>query len=251
MDTRYSQELLDEVNDRLIQAFQRGIEPFRRPFDPAPAAGRPANIISRNVYSGVNALLLDLHCIEHGFRSRWYGTKKDWRKYDASVVAETGCRIVHGGQYVTVFNAEQTVGADRFLVPKWSWRHIPDFGRAQRLIEATGADIRYGFDRCFYLPPVTPRMFVSDIKGDYIELPDRHWFIYEQDFFHVAFHELAHWCEPRIGWADGEEMSELQAEITACCLARSLGIPPWEGELDYEEHTTQIQSWLDVFREDD
>jgi len=242
-------DIQQEVNGRIIDALERGIEPFRRPFDPAPATGRPANIITRRPYTGVNALLLDLHSIEHGFRSKWYGTKADWRKFDASVISETGCRIVHGGQYATVFHSEQTAGADRFLVPAWPWRHIPDYSRAQRMIEASGADIRYG-ERCIYIPPVPAGTFVSDIKGDFIELPERHCFAYDQDFFYAAFHELGHWGQERLGWRDWYDLGEFCAENIACSLCRVLGVPQWGGGRDEEMHAAEVNSWLDFFKDD-
>ena len=243
-------DIQHEVNDRLIKAFQRGIEPFRRPFDPAPSTGRPTNIVSRTPYAGVNALLLDLHSIEQGFRSRWYGTKADWRRFDASVIAESGCRIVHRGQYVTVFNAEQSVGAERFLVPKWPWRHLPDYAKAQRLIDSTGADIRYGGDRCLYIPPIAPGTFRSGITGDFIKLPERHSFAYEQDFYYVAFHEVSHWGMEHLGWRDWYELGEFCAENVACSLCRALGVPPYGGGWDEQKHAAEVKMWVDFFTDD-
>jgi len=243
------QDTQQEVNGRIIDALERGIEPWRRPFDPARSTGRPRSITTLSIYSGINAHLLDLHSIENGFRSHWHGTKRDWRKV-GGVVMEPGCQIVVNGRYVMVYNAEQVVGGDQWRVPCSRWEHIPDFSKAQELIVRTGADIRCNGDRCIYIPPVPPGMFVSDLKGDYIEMPGRHDFRHEQNFFYVAFHELSHWCEPRLGWADHDEMSEFIAENTACSLCRDLGVPPWGGELVHEEHAAQLKRWVEVLGED-
>jgi len=243
------EEIQQEVNSRIIDALERGIEPWRRPFDPASSTGRPRNITTLSTYTGINAVLLDLHSIENGFRSHWHGTKRDWRKV-GGVAMEPGCRTVVNGRYVIVYCAEQVVGADHYRVPCSRWEHIPNYSRAQRLIVRTGADIRCNMDRCIYIPPVPPGMFVSDLKGDYIEMPERHDFRHEQDFYYVAFHELSHWCEPRLGWADGDEISEVLAEITACSLCRDLGVPPWAGEFDYDEHAAQLKGWVGVLRDD-
>lgn len=243
-------DIQQEVNNRITHALERGIEPWRRPFDPAPSTGRPANILSRRPYSGVNALLLDLHSIEHGLRSRWFGTKGDWRKFGACVMGG-GCKIVTNGRYSVVHNAEEVAGSDgRFRVPGWPWRHIPHFGRAHRLIEATGADIRHNDERCMYVPPVPLGSFPVHLGGDYIEMPERHCFRHKQNFFYVCLHELGHWAQPRLGWDDWYDIGELIAEIVACSLCRDLGVPPWGGELDYEEHAAQLKTWVDFFKDD-
>lgn len=244
------EEIQQEVNSRIIDALERGIEPWRRPYSLAPCIGRPKNVLNGWLYTGINAILLDLHSIENGFRSCFYGTKADWRKVDSHVISEPGCKIIHGRSYLTVFNAEQAVDAEHYRVPCSRWVNIPNYSRAQRLIAATEADIRYGGDRCFYRPPTPWGSFPHHTKGDFIRLPEKQWFTYEQDFYYAALHELSHHSEPRLEWIGEYYLGELIAEIVACSLCRELAVPRRHGVRDDTGHAIYMRSWLELLRED-
>jgi antirestriction protein ArdC len=137
----------------------------------------------------------------------------------------------------TVFNADQVCGAERFQVSDEPvLGTAPDFGPAEELIEATGADIRYGGDRAFYSP-----------NGDFIQLPPKATFHSDGAYYETAFHELGHWSESRLDWHGSYAQNELIAEMAACFLAAELGVPNGEG---LANHASYVKSWLDAMRGD-
>src|SRR5690606_1258322 len=112
----------------------------------------------------------------------------------------------------TVFNADQVVGAERFQVSDEPvLGTAPDFGPAEELIEATGAEIRFGGDRAFY-----------SVTGDYIQMPNKATFHSQGSYYETAFHELGHWSESRLDWHGSYAQNELIAEMAACFLAAEL-----------------------------
>ena len=140
----------------------------------------------------------------------------------------------------TVFNADQVVGGERFQVQEESnGHHQPDFEPAEELIRATGADFRFGGDHAFYSP-----------AGDFICLPHKERFVTLGTYYESAFHELAHWSEPRLDWdrkAHGYEMGELVAEMASCYVAAELDIPNGES---IQNHAAYLKSWLEGMRGD-
>ena len=92
----------------------------------------------------------------------------------------------------------------------------PTTSPLNKLIAATGADIRFGGNRAFY-----------SLAGDFICLPPKSSFI-GGAYYATALHELAHWSEVRVGWErkkDSYAMGELIAEMASCFLATELGVP--------------------------
>ena len=118
-------------------------------------------------------------------------------------------------------------------------RHAePDYEPAEKLIAATGADIRHGGNRAFY-----------SLAGDFICLPPKYIFI-GGAYYPTALHELAHWCEcGSVGRKkDGYAMGELIAEMSSCFLAAELGIPNTEA---LENHASLLKNWLLQAMKDD
>ena len=64
-------EIYQAVTDRMIQALERGVVPWRTPWT---LAGRPRSMSTGSAYRGVNTWLLSLASREHGWRSPWFGT---------------------------------------------------------------------------------------------------------------------------------------------------------------------------------
>ena len=46
--------------------------------------GRHTNVVSKKPYSGVNPMLLEMHALEHGFKSKWWATFNQWHSLAAS-----------------------------------------------------------------------------------------------------------------------------------------------------------------------
>ena len=142
-----------------------------------------------------------------------------------------------------VFNVEQVVG-DGFdvfrvgLCPVKPADTIVTYEEADRVIEATGADIRYGGNEAFY-----------SRTGDYIQVPLREQFK-APEYYETVLHELTHWSEPRLNWNRADEgyaMGELIAEIASCMLATELGIGNAER---LPNHVSYLQTWLRAMAND-
>ena len=62
------------------------------------------------------------------------------------------------------------------------------------------------------------------------------------------FHEIGHWCEPRLDLTSkGYAFEELVAEIASAFLSAELGIP---GGDDLTNHAAYLQSWLLAMKND-
>ena len=104
------------------------------------------------------------------------------------------------------------------------------------MIDATGADIRYGGNEAYYNPP-----------NDYIQLPHCHQFESPESFTETAFHELCHWSEKRVGFDRTQAentygFAELVAEIGSCQMMAELGLPT---TTNLSNHASYLKHWLD------
>ena len=61
---------------------------------------------------------------------------------------------------------------------------VDTYEEADQVIEATGADIRYGGNNAFFSP-----------SGDFIQVPLREQFS-AGEWYETIFHELCHWTRP-------------------------------------------------------
>ena len=275
-------QIRDEVTAKIITALESNLLPWRRPWRSGSQPGRHSNAVSRRPYQGVNPLLLELHALNLGLVSRWWGTFAQWHGLGCRVKRRPpdveeghwGCHVVFWKpvtktivddqtgdeederffvlRYFTVFNADQVEGADEFRAVEHEGQADaqPDFHPAEELIAATGATIRYGGDRAFYVRPVPQGSFPNHRDGDYIVLPPRATFSPPGAFYETAIHELAHWSEVRTGWdhsKQGYALGELVAEIGSCFVAAELGIPQGEG---LGNHAAYLRSWLDAMKGD-
>ena len=103
------------------------------------------------------------------------------------------------------------------------------------MIEATGADIRYGGNEAFYRS-----------GEDFIQVPFRHQFETAEAFYETTFHELCHWTEKRVGFDRSQAentyaLGELVAEIGSCFLMGELGLPTTS---NLTNHASYLKSWL-------
>ncbi len=278
-------QLRQQITNRIVAALEQNLLPWRRPWRQvsSPNVGRPANVVSKKAYRGINPILLELHSLHYGFECRWWATFRQWQGLGCSVMrrptdvkpGEWGARIVFYRQvskavteengeerdeqfpvvrYFTVFNAEQVEGevAERYQVqdePETS-ETLPNFSPAEELISATEAEIRHQGNRAYYKRPVPFDDWPNHDAGDYIVVPPKHQFEPVGSYYEAAFHELGHWSEIRTGWDHREQgypMGELAAEIAASFLSAELGVP--QGET-LENHVAYLQSWLSEMKND-
>jgi len=271
-----------QITDRIVEALQRDILPWRRPWRQvsSPNAGRPANFVSKRLYTGINPILLELHNLRFGFQSRWWGTFRQWqdcgccvrKRPDNVEPGQWGASIVfyspvsktvvgEDGQeekqpfnlmrLFTVFNADQVGGAERFQIRENETAEtLPNYEPAEELISATQADIRHQGDRAYYVRPMSFEDWPHHGSGDYIIVPPKHRFETLGAYYETLLHELGHWSEVRVGWdhwEHGYEMGELVAEISASYLSAELGVP--QGET-LENHAAYLKSWLAQMQDD-
>lgn len=277
------QEIRQEITEHIITAIEKGVMPWRRPWRQSRNFGRPANITSRNAYSGVNPWLLNLHQDAHGFSSRWYGTIEQWNRLGGRVQKRPdhvepgtwGARIVfyrpvkksavddHTGEEIedvfhvlktyTIFNADQVDGPaiERLKSRCTNPEPVlpPNFEPASQLITATKADIRHHGDQAYYRQPTPLGSFPNHLDGDFVVLPDPSLFDQPGGYYETAFHEMAHWSEVRLGEIKNRDYAacELVAEMTSCLLSAELGIPGGEG---IGNHAAYLEHWLKAMRQD-
>jgi antirestriction protein ArdC len=271
------QEIRDRITARIVAALRAGTAPWRKPWSDRDNTGSPANVISRRPYSGVNPLLLDLAAQERGWTSRWWGTFNQWRSLGLRVQArpadvppgQWGIKVVfckgitkrttnergeeEEDQFFllreyTVFNAEQVEGdgIEEYRVRPRPGPSAVDFGPAEEVIQATGADIRFGGNRAFYRP-----------DEDFIRLPPKDWFVNRHEFYTTCLHELVHWTGhgSRLARLDqkarfGNEsyaLEELVAEIGGCFLCSAVRVPQSD---DLTNQAAYLGHWLKVLQQD-
>lgn len=116
-----------------------------------------------------------------------------------------------------------------------------DFEPAERAIEATGADVRFGGDRAFYRRPS------EDDDDDFIRCPHKHQFREEKEYYATMLHEMMHWSEHCLKWKGSYAEGELRAEIGACYALAELGVPQSD---DLTNHQAYVRDWLNALEND-
>ncbi|WP_164102246.1 ArdC family protein [Candidatus Laterigemmans baculatus] len=251
-------EIREEITQQIVDALEDGTLPWRRNWICDANSGIPASLSTSVPYRGINQILLLLAGMKRDFQSRWWGTYnqiqtlggqvrkgekgtnvvlyKAVRKKKSERTGEEKDDVFFMMRTFRVFNAEQADGLERFQIghSKAEWSDIERFEHADRVIEATGAEIRHrGNQPCY------------DTREDVIRLPFPHQFASSEAYYATAFHELIHWTEhpTRLDWDrknEGYAMGELIAELGACFVLGQLGIAnPGLGN-----HAAYLQSWL-------
>ena len=255
-------DIRSSITSTIINALKNGdLPPWRKPWaDDKNAPGLHTSLSTGNQYRGINQLLLQVAAMKGGFKSKWWGTFNQIKQNGASVSrGQKGTHVVLfkkierervdvTGDEVkdnffvmrefTVFNAEQTTGLEQFRVgfDKSQNNTSERYEQADVVVEATGADIRYGGNQAFYNPP-----------GDFIQLPHRHQFESLEAAYETTFHELCHWSEKRIGFDRGQpentySFGELVAEMSACLMMAELDLPT---TTNLQNHAAYLKHWLD------
>ncbi len=248
------------VAERLIAQLEAGTAPWQKPWKPGePSVLLPTNPTTGKRYKGINAIQL----MSHGKADPRWMTRKQAESVGAQVRSgEQGATIqcwkfseasgptkAQGAKperplvfLATVFNAEQIDG-----LPPLQWGPRPDWNageRAEKILRASGAEIRHGeSDRAFYRP-----------ETDSIHLPDKTQFATPAGYYAIALHELGHWTghASRLGrdqshpyGSTGYAREELRAEIASMILGDELGIGHDPGQ-----HAAYVDSWIRALRDD-
>jgi antirestriction protein ArdC len=207
--------LYQEITDRIIRELEQGRLPWVQPWGAVKAPiGPPKNAATGRAYSGINILILWCAVEERGFTGQNWLTFRQALKLRAHVKkGERGTTVVYADRFIpyrernraaedgdepaaipflkrfTVFNADQIedlpAGLSAGPEPVAENLILP---HAEALIRATGADIRIGGDRAFYVP-----------SADYIQIPPPSAFFEPINWHRTVFHELGTTPAPRTG----------------------------------------------------
>lgn len=179
--------LYQEITGKIIARLEQGCVAWVQPWGGVPAPlGLPRNATTGRPYSGINILILWCAVTERGFTAQKWLTFRQALKLGAHVrKGETGTTVVYADRFIpyrertraakagdepdaipflkrfTVFNADQCedLPADRAPPPPSIDENLI-LSQAEALIRATGADLRIGGNRAFYVP-----------SADYIQVP--------------------------------------------------------------------------------
>ena len=189
-------ELRKQITQTIAEALKTGTVPWKRPWTNDPNCGAPVNVVSRHAYKGINPLLLTIASIKSGFVSRYWASYRQWRSIGGQVrKGSKGSIIVfyrtiekeaHQDdektkrffllRYYTLFNLDQVDGEalDKYRPGRSNgtepapadWTKMAD-----EVIAATGADIRFGGNRAFFVT-----------SENYNQVPARQQFPEARDF---------------------------------------------------------------------
>ena len=213
--------LYQEITDKIIRELEQGRVPWVQPWlgsgaGVAAPLGLPKNAATGRPYSGINILILWLACTERGFTGQNWLTFRQALKIGAHVrKGERGVTVVFADRFIpyrereraaevgdepdaipflkrfTVFNADQCEDVPADIAPPAE--PLADnliLPRAEALIRATGADIRIGGNRAFYVP-----------SADYIQVPPPSAFFEPINFHRTVCHELGNVATVIVGGA--------------------------------------------------
>lgn len=260
-----SNKAYDVITDRILDALDRNILPWRKPWSLQPGM-RPQNLEGRS-YTGINAIMLGLSGYSD---TRWLTYRKTtelgghirkgekstpivfWKQVrvkDEKSTGETVEKTIPLLRYFRVFNVEQTDGLELPVIISVI-RQFDPLQAAEAILEGmpNRPSIAHdGGDRAYYVP-----------STDGVHLPPRSAFESAQEFYSTTFHELGHSTghESRLNRHEfetgiapfGSEVysrEELAAEFTSTFLCHESGI-----ENTIENSTAYIQGWAKAIRSD-
>ena len=216
--------LYQEITDKIVAELEQGRVPWVQPWAGVSAPlGLPRNATTGRAYSGINILILWCAVAERGFTGQKWLTFRQALNLGAHVrKGEKGTTVVYADRFIpyrertraaeagdepeaipflkrfTVFNTDQCEDLPADIAPPPApLAENLILPQAEALIRATGADIRIGGERAFYVP-----------SADYIQVPPPSAFFEPINWHRTVFHELGHNAERRImphGLIDGRQ----------------------------------------------
>jgi antirestriction protein ArdC/predicted nucleotidyltransferase component of viral defense system len=258
-------DIYQEITDELVSMLERGVKPWRAPWD-AKAAKFDSSVLpvreNGELYKGINILILWAAALKRGYEQHVWMTYKQAEALGGQVRrGEKGTSVVYYGQAekkekdidgkvkdikfsflksYTVFNVAQIEGLDlsKFVKgPPQNIQSVEYFGDAGAKIYQQGSQAFYTNSR------------------DTVTMPDASFFKSQDHFTAVLSHEMIHWtgAELRLGrdlsgeyGSEAYAREELVAEIGASFLCAHLGVNP---DLR-EQNASYIDRWLKVLKED-
>jgi len=261
----------ERISGEIVAALQQGTMPWRKPWADLANSGYPMNVVSKKLYRGINPLLLQLAAQRRNFTSKWWGTYQQWAGIGCQVMKRPadvqpgawGTKVIFWKpikttkkdakgeekdstfplmREYTVFCADQVEGdaIEHYRTHAPTTTSVIDFEPAERVIQATYADIRHvpGGQAAYYRPP-----------QDFIVMPLKSQFAEPAAYYGTAMHECVHWSESRLGWTGSYAVGELRAELGAAYLMASVGVPQVAEDVTANT-ASYLESWIKCLKED-
>lgn len=263
-------DVYQQVTASIIKAMEQSDGTVAMPWQRSGfAASLPKNASTQAHYQGCNILGLWCAAELKNYPVSLWASYKQWQSLGAQVRGgESGTLIAFYKQFDVEPDAERQDDDGKRYVARASYvfnvsqvdgyaleqpAPMPPLERHQaitRLVDATGAVVRYGGDRAYYAPGT-----------DHIQMPDDHRFRQDDPVERTAahacvlFHELGHWsgASGRLAREFGQRFGDDQyaaeevcAELTASFLAAQLGV----SSVPREDHAHYIKHWVGVMKKD-
>ena len=251
------------ITSQIIAALESDTGNWAKPW--ASLDGAPSNAKTGRDYRGVNRLVLSF--TQHSTmypRGIWAGYGQ-WQALGAQVNKDEKATYItlpvpikrhddnadeEAGMYfkpARVFNAAQVNGYEvPALADPRALQDYLEYANAKAFVARTGATIKHGGDKAFYMP-----------SKDAIMLPAREAFSDGAAYYATLFHELTHWtgADKRLDRKHGGKFGsndyafeELVAEIGAAFLCSDMGVSNEEPRAD---HAQYLKHWLEILRASD
>lgn len=264
--------LYDTVTQLIIAAIEanpgKPAMPWHR--DAQAPLFMPANALTRNLYNGINTVVLWISAELHGYSNPVWGTYRQWTELGCQVrKGEKSTPVVFYKSYDVTPDAENSDDDGKRRVARASAVFncaqvdgypepdaLPDLGPVARnqmfdaFVAATGAPVVHGGDRAFYRP-----------STDAITMPDETRFCgtatmtRDESYISVLAHELGHWsgAKHRLNREFGKRFGdaayvaeEITAELTAAFISAELGI----ASAPRADHAQYIAQYLQLLKSD-
>ena len=270
-----SKNVYEIITQKVIEKIEAGgLAPWQKPWQ--SANHRPANLITKKPYKGINAFLLALN----EYESPYYLTYKQAKEKGGSVKKGEKASLVTYWQflyfknekllpskmsqaekeriadkkipllkYYNVFNVEQCENVEYPKIKDCTLNENEKIEKCESIIHSMpcAPALEFGGDRAFYRPAT-----------DTVKMPKLETFNGSSEYYSTFFHELGHATghKSRLNREGIEKIAafgdavyskeELVAEFTACFLCGETGILP----RTVENSSAYLNSWLKVLKSD-
>ncbi len=263
-------EYRKEMTEKIIEALKNGTAPWQKSWS---GNNSPINAVTGRHYTGSNIILLSLigWTIDKGSDPRWctyqqakskgWNVKRGskgtritfWKKIKITDNINNNSSTEDHNEHIeripvmkffTVFHASQIDGIDKFSPAPF--HNVIDNMEAEKIIANSGAKIRHFGFSAFYSP-----------DDDFIQVPDKKFFIDTASYYAVIFHEMAHWSGHHsrlnrdlsgLRGSTAYAREELVAEIASMFISVETGIP--QKQEHFDNHVAYVNSWISLLEKD-
>ena len=264
-------ELHEQITNIIIKQLEKGVTPWRKPFEGGEALRLPVNGTTNKQYNGINILLLWASAMDAKYHTNEWGSFKQWaEKKELVKKGEKGSMIVyydtierpdkdHEGEvkkipymkFSYVFNKEQLQSYKPSEDEAQVHKPLPErIEKADEFVRKTGAIIEHGKDGAYYVPS-TDKIHMPDMDK-FHDMPDCKA---AEAYYATLFHEIIHMTghpsrlDRKINNKYGSEkyaQEELVAELGSAFLAAEHDIE----KAPVENHAAYISGWMKALKEE-